>query len=103
MRTRTKGIQLSSDGSRSIDKQYRGTRIFERLGQVSQDEAEAWLRGRQADIDTQRENELRSGDQQLFAAAAQKYLMECMQKGVRSIETISYHVEILLPFIDQAP
>lgn len=99
MRTRTKGIQLSSDGSRSIDKQYRGTRIFERLGRVSQDEAEAWLRDRQADIDTQRENELRSGDQQLFAAAAQKYLMECMQKGVRSIETISYHVEILLPFI----
>lgn len=99
MRTRTKGIQLLDDGERSVDKQYRGQRIFERLGKVSQDEAEAWLRQRQADIDGQRANELREGDEQLFATAAQKYLMECQQRGVRTLETISYHVQILLPYI----
>ncbi|CAN7257170.1 tyrosine-type recombinase/integrase [Variovorax sp. LjRoot84] len=103
MRTRTKGIQLAGDGSRSIDKLYRGERIYERLGKVSQDEAEAWLRDRQAAIDAQRENDLRRGDQQLFAAAAQKYLIECQRRGVRSLETISYHVTILLPYIGTMP
>ena len=43
MRTRTKGIQLDGNGERIIDKQYCGERLFERLGKVSQDEAEAWL------------------------------------------------------------
>lgn len=99
MRTRTKGIQLASDGSRSVDKQYRGTRIFERLGRVTQDEAEIWLRKRQAELDAEWENQLRCGDQQLFAAAAQKYLTECQRKGLRSLETVAYHVTLLLPYI----
>ena len=99
MRTRTKGIQLASDGSRSVDKQYKGSRIFERLGKVSQDEAESWLRQRQAELDAERENQLRSGDQQLFAAAAQKYLIESERKKLRSLETVAYHVALLLPYI----
>ena len=99
MRTRTKGIQLASDGSRSVDKQYKGTRIFERLGKVTQDEAESWLRQRQAEHDAERENQLRSGDQQLFAAAAQKYLIESERKKLRSLETVAYHVALLLPYV----
>jgi len=99
MRTRTKGIQLLEDGERSVDKQYHGQRIFERLGKVSQDQAEDWLRQRQAEIDSIRTNELREGDEQLFAAAAAKYLTECQQRRVRTLETISYHVQILLPYI----
>ncbi len=103
MRTRTKGIQLADDGSRSIDKHYQGTRIRERLGKVSQDEAEAWLRNRQADIDAGQIVELRPGNEQLFAAAAQKYLIECHQRKVRSLETISHHVALLLPYIGTLP
>ena len=99
MRTRTKGIQLASDGSRSVDKQYQGTRIFERLGKVTQDEAESWLRQRQAELDAERANLLRCGDQQLFAAAAQKYLIESERKKLRSLETVSYHVALLLPYV----
>ena len=99
MRTRTKGIQLASDGSRSVDKQYQGTRIFERLGKVTQDEAESWLRQRQAELDAERANLLRCGDQQLFAAAAQKYLIECQRKQLRSLETVAYHVSLLLPYV----
>ncbi|GKS83250.1 tyrosine-type recombinase/integrase [Acidovorax sp. SUPP1855] len=99
MRTRTKGIQLASDGSRSVDKQYKGSRIFERLGKVTQDEAESWLRQRQADLDAQRINQLRCGDQQLFAAAAQKYLIESERKKLRSLETAAYHVALLLPYV----
>ena len=71
MRTRTKGIQLLEDGERSVDKQYHGQRVFERLGKVSQEDAEAWLRQRQAQIDASRTDKLREGDEQLFAAAAQ--------------------------------
>lgn len=99
MRTRTKGIQLASDGSRSVDKQYKGSRIFERLGKVSQDEAESWLRQRQAELDAERANLLRCGDQQLFAAAAQKYLIESERKKLRSLETVAYHVSLLLPYV----
>ena len=29
--------------------------------------------------------------------------MECKQRGVRSLETISYHVKILLPYIGSLP
>jgi integrase len=99
MRTRTKGIQLAGDGSRSVDKQYKGDRIFGRLGTVSQDEAEAWLRRQQAGIDAERANQLRRGDEQLFAAGAAKYLTECKQRGIRTLDTVAYHVRIVLPYI----
>lgn len=97
MRTRTKGIQLASDGSRSVDKQYKGQRIFGRLGKVSQEDAEAWLRKEQSAIDGT--NKLRGGTEQLFADGAAKYLIECQQRGVRSLETIAYHIKILVPYI----
>lgn len=96
MRTRTKGIQLADDGSRHVDKQYRGQRIFERLGQVSQDEAEAWLRQQQAQLDAQREQSARRGTEQLFRVAAGKYLLELAgTQDVRTLDTISGHVLLL--------
>lgn len=51
MRTRTRGIQLAGDGSRTVDKDYKGQRIYQRLGNVSQNDAEAWLSARQSEID----------------------------------------------------
>lgn len=98
MRTRTKGIRLKGL-ERIIDKQYQGERIFARLGQVSQDYAETWLRARQAEIDTQREQLLRRGAQRLFADGAAKYLIECQQRKVRTLEWIAYHVKLLLPYV----
>ena len=104
MRTRTKGIQLASDGSRSVDKQYRGERIFERLGQVSQDEAENWLRDQQAKIDVRRENELRQGADQLFRVAAGKYLLELRDgDATRTLDTISGHVLLLNQWVGDLP
>ena len=94
-----KAFNSSKDGERSVDKQYHGQRIYERLGKISQEDAEAWLRQRQAQIDASRTDKLREGDEQLFAAAAAKYLTECQQRQVRSLQTISYHVQILLPYI----
>lgn len=104
MRTRTKGIQLLGNGERSVDKHYRGERIFERLGRVSQDEAEAWLRERQAVIDARRANELRQGDEKLFRVAAGKYLLECQSAGdVRTLEAISGHVLLLNRWVGDLP
>jgi integrase len=99
MRTRTPGILCDRFGERTINKQYKSERIFARLGKVTQDSAETWLRARQSELDAKRENELREGAEQLFAAAAQKYLIECKQREVRTLDVISYHVNILLPYI----
>jgi integrase len=104
MRTRTRGIQLLDNGERLADKQYRGERIFERLGAVSQDDAEAWLRQRQAGIDARQADNARKGAEQLFAAGASKYLKECAADGdVRSIDTISGHVLLLNEWIGHLP
>lgn len=99
MRTRTRGIQLYADGTREVDKRYAGGRIRERLGAVSQEAAEAWLIRRQRELDVRLEDQLRPGHERLFAAAAAKYLTECAQRGVRTLETISEHVELLLPYV----
>lgn len=103
MRTRTPGILCDRSGERTVNKQYKGERIFARLGKVGQDDAESWLRARQAEFDARRENELREGSEQLFAAAAQKYLIECKQREVRTLDVIAYHVNLLLPYIGSLP
>lgn len=99
MRTRTRGIQLHPDGTRSVDKRYAGGRIHERLGALTQEAAEAWLIRRQRELDADREDRLRPGHERLFAAAAAKYLSECAAHQVRTLETIAGHVEILLPYV----
>lgn len=102
MQTRTKGIRIVGD-DRIIDKRYKGERIFQRLKGVSQDEAEAWLRGQQAQIDGTRQQQLRKGACRLFADGATKYLIECKTRKVRTLETIGYHVTLLLPYIGHLP
>lgn len=99
MRTRTRGIQLADCGGRIVNKEYKGQRIFQRLGNVSQNDAEAWLSGRQAEIDAERANSLRRGGHRLWADAARKYLIECKNRKVRPLDLISYHVSLLLPYI----
>ena len=39
----------------------------------------------------------------MFAAAAQKYLIECKQREVRTLDVISYHVNLLLPYVGSLP
>lgn len=98
MQTRTKGIRVVAS-ERIVDKYYGGQRVFQRLGDTSQEEAESWLRRRQREIDAEKENQLRKGGERLFAAAAQKYLIECRQRNVRTLELISSHVQLLLPYV----
>ncbi len=99
MRTRTRGIQLADDGTRTLNQQHKGQRIFERLGKVSQQEAEARLTERRAAIEAEQQEQLRRGSERLWADGARKYLIECEQRGVRTLDLIGYHVKILLPYI----
>lgn len=46
--TRARGIFIDAEGCKTVDKQYKGQRIYARLGRIPQDDAEAWL-GRQLD------------------------------------------------------
>jgi integrase len=103
MRTRTRGIQLAPDGSRTLNQEYKGQRIFERLGKVSQAEAEGELTQRRAAIDSGIEHDRRSGAERLWADGARKYLIECQQRKVRTLDLIAYHVSLLLPYLGTQP
>lgn len=96
-RTRTRGITLEEDGGRTVNKVWRGERIFARLGQVSQDEAERWLA---SEID-RRSNTGRGSHRPLFADGAARYLIESRTK--RSATVIAHHVKLLLPYIGRLP
>lgn len=99
--TRTKGISLGNDGSRTVNKVWRGERIFARLGQVSQEEAERWLATEISRLEAERKGECRRGDRPLFADCARRYLIE--SKSKRSVEVIAWHIQLLLPYIGRLP
>lgn len=99
MRTRTRGIQVASDGTRNLEKQYKGERIFARLGAVSQEQAEDELRARQREIDQRRA----TGTQRNFASAAERYLIEAQRKNLRSIASVAQHIELIVPWIGSLP
>lgn len=95
MATRTKGIFVESDGSRTINKIHRGERIYIRLGKVSQDEAEQRLK---YEIESRSIASKRRSDHfPLFADCAAEYLRESKDKD--SAEVIAWHIRMLLPFI----
>lgn len=98
MRSRTSGIRSDADGSKTIDKQYCGERIFIRLGKVSQDYAEQRLAEEVARIKAKQSGARRSRS---FREAAHRYLTDC--EGKASIEAILIHVEHLLPHIGDLP
>ena len=93
--TRTRGISLESDGTRTINKVHKGTRIFIRLGEVSQDEAEQRLAEKIREIQYERHS--KTNARPLFADCARRYLIESQQK--RTADLLAYHITLLLPFI----
>lgn len=104
MRTRTPGIILSPDGTRHIEKRYRGERIFERLGRVSQEQAESILRQRQGEIEARQEQGSQPGADRLFRVAAGKYLMELQEASdVRTLDTIAGHILLLNRWVGDLP
>jgi len=94
-KTRTRGITLENDGIRTVNKVWHGERIFQRLGAVSQDDAEKWLA---EELARRRAGEQRRrSTRPLFSECAARYLIESREK--RSAETIAWHVKLLLPFL----
>jgi len=98
-RTRTSGISLEADGTRSVDKVWRGERIRARLGHVTQEEAERWLAAEIASRGAARD--LRGSSRALFADGAARYLIEAQRK--KSAEVIAWHIKMLLPYIGRLP
>ena len=93
--TRTRGIYTESCGSKTISKTWKGERIFERFGKISQEAAESWLHD---EIERrERERERRESARYLFAECTTRYLKESVTKA--SIETIATHVQAFIPFI----
>jgi integrase len=91
-RTRTPGITIDAYGRRTIDKEHRGVRLFLRLGNVLQEQAEQRLR---AEIDRlEAERSRRAPGRPLFSDCAARYLVESRNK--RSVEVIRWHVALLL-------
>jgi integrase len=92
--TRARGIFTDAEGCKTVDKQYKGQRIYARLGRISQDDAEAWL-GRH--LDTIRKAKL-FGDrpERTFREATIRYLSEARK---RSLDDDALHIRQLDPFI----
>jgi hypothetical protein len=90
--TRTQGIPIDTDGNFTINKEYRGIRLFSRLGKLGQDQAEQRL---QTEIDrVDGELERKAHARPRFAHCAARYLDESRDK--RSFAVIALHVRLLI-------
>ena len=94
-KSRTRGVYTESSGSKTISKTWKGERIFQRFGKISQEAAESWLHN---EIERrERESKRRQSSRYLFAECTARYLKESLGKA--SIETIATHVQAFIPFI----
>jgi len=92
-RTPTAGITVDRNGRRTINKEYRGVRVFLRLGAVCQEHAERRLA---QEIDRlEWEVERRAHARPLFSDCCNRFLAESKYK--RTKDTIAWHVAMLLP------
>ena len=92
---KTPGITVDGDGRRVLDKEYRGVRIYARLGCVNQAEAERRLETEIQRVESQFAR--RSNCPPRFADAAARYLTQSRDK--RSIDVTAWHVRLLIPYI----
>jgi len=93
--TRTAGITIDGNGRRTINKAYRGARVFVRLGAVCQEHAERRLA--QEIERLQWEVERRTHARPLFSDCCNRFLAESKYK--RTKDTIAWHVAMLLPYV----
>src|SRR5258708_2815182 len=94
---RAPGTTIDGNGRRTINKEHRGTRIYIRLGSISQDDAETRLRSEihRADLNRERMAHVRP----LFSDCATRYLFESRNK--RSADIIAWHVRLLIPHLGE--
>src|SRR6202049_5351964 len=89
------GITVDAAGHRIIDKEYRGVRIYVRLGPISEEEAEQRLDAElnRVEADLERGANFRPR----FADCAARYLVESKYK--RSVGVVAWHVRLLGPYL----
>ena len=89
------GITVDAAGHRIIDKEYRGVRIYVRLGPISEEEAEQRLDAElnRVEADLERGANFRPR----FADCAARYLVESQHK--RSVGVVTWHVRLLGPYL----
>jgi integrase len=88
-------MYTEADGTKTLSKTWIVERIFTRLGNVGQAEAENWLHD---EIERKvREQERQKSSRCLFAEYAVRYLKGTQNKA--SIESISIHIVAVVPFI----
>ena len=93
--TRTPGITIDTLGGRTINKEYRGERVYLRLGPVAQEDAERRLL---AEIDRlELTLERRQHARPLFSDCAKRYILESKYK--RTANNIVWHVRMLLDHV----
>src|SRR5262245_6990441 len=93
--TRTRGITVDRHGHRTINKEYRGERIFLRLGAITQEDAERRLL---VEIDRlELTIEQRKHARPLFSDCAKRFLLE--SKCKHSAAAIAWHVRMLLYYV----
>lgn len=97
-RTRTAGITIDGKGCRTLNKEHLATRIFVRLGDVSQEAAEERLRDEIQRVDLEHEHQALA--RPLFADCATRYLFESRKK--RSAAIIAWH-DAPTPLITMQP
>ena len=90
--TRTQGITIDTDGNFTINKEYRGIRLFFRLGKLGQDQAEQRLQTEIDRVDCELERKAHARPR--FAHCAARYLDE--SRDERSFDVIALHVRLLI-------
>ena len=76
--TRTPGITLDINGFRTINKEYRGARVFARLGLACEEQAEHRLAQELERLEW--ELERRTHARPLFSGCAKRFLLESKYK-----------------------
>ena len=114
-RTKTGSIYVDAAGNRTVDKRFKGERIFARLGQVSQRTAESWLAKQ---IDEIRQAKLFGKDpRRTFREAAVRHLAEERErltekfglddegepraKAQKQLDDTAWHIRLVDPFIGE--
>jgi integrase len=93
--TKTPGVAIDEHGHRLIDKQYRGTRIYARLGRVTQADAERRLDSEIVRVNHELEDA--SNRRLRFVDGAARYLEDSRSK--RSVDVPALHIRLLIPYI----
>lgn len=93
--TQVPGLTVNAAGEHIIDKEYRGVRIFGRLGAIAEEDAARQVRVEMDRVDQELHD--RAHRRPRFKDCAARYLARCERKITK--DNSGLHVRLLLPYI----